>query len=116
MVSLRLPKNERLLKRAEFVNLNRSGIRRYTEHFILIVKKNDLGITRLGITIGKKFGKAVKRNRTKRLIREFFRLNKSDLIQGYDIVVIVKNDATHLDSEKIKDELGTVAFNKKIHA
>jgi ribonuclease P protein component len=116
MGSLRFPKNERLLKRAEFVNLNRSGSRHYTDHFVLIYKKNDLGITRLGITIGKKVGKAVKRNRTKRLIREFFRLNKSDLIQGYDIVVIGKKDASYLDIEKIKDELGSVAFNKKMPA
>jgi len=116
MGSLRFPKNERLLKRGDFVNLNRSGSRHYTDHFIVIHRKNGLGFTRLGVTVGKKVGKAVKRNRIKRLIREFFRHNKSDLIQGYDIAVIVKRDASHLDIEKIKDELGSVTFNKEMPA
>ena len=114
MGSLRFPKNERLLKRGDFVNLNRSGVRHYTAHFVVIHKKNDLGVTRLGITVGKKVGKAVKRNRIKRLIREFFRQNKSDLVQGQDIAIIVKRDANHLNTEKIKDELGSVTFNKEM--
>jgi ribonuclease P protein component len=113
MGSSRLPKNERLLKRGDFVNLNRGGSRHYTEHFVVIYKKNSLGITRLGITAGKRVGKAFKRNRIRRLIREFFRLNKPDLIQGYDINIIVKSDMSHLDGQKIKDELGSVISTKK---
>ena len=114
MGSPRFPKNERLLKRGDFVNLNRAGSRHYTEHFVVIYIKNSLGITRLGITVGKKIGKAFKRNRIKRLIREFFRLNKSDLIQGYDISIIVKSDMSHLDGQKIKDELDSVISIKKM--
>ncbi|MBW2169268.1 MAG: ribonuclease P protein component, partial [Deltaproteobacteria bacterium] len=73
-----------MLNRADFVNLNRSGQRHHTKHFIVILKENGLGITRLGLTVSRKTGNAVKRNRVKRLIREFFRLNDTYFPQGYD--------------------------------
>jgi ribonuclease P protein component len=113
MGSFSFPKKERLLNRADFVNLNRLGERHHTRHFTLTIKKNGLGITRLGITATKKVGNAVKRNRIKRLIREFFRLNKSKFPQGYDIVIAAKKNASYLDKRKAKEELAEVIFDKK---
>jgi ribonuclease P protein component len=89
------------------------GKRHYTRHFIVIIKQNGLGITRLGVTVSKKMGNAVKRNRVKRLIREFFRLNNSKIPHGYDIVVTAKKDASYLDLWKTKDELAAIFFRKK---
>jgi len=99
------PKRERLLRRADFVNANRSGKRCHMRHFIALARKNELGITRLGVTASKKVGNAVKRNRAKRLIREFYRLNKAHLPQGYDIVVIAKKGAGYLSFRKAEKEL-----------
>ncbi|MBW2033337.1 MAG: ribonuclease P protein component [Deltaproteobacteria bacterium] len=106
-------KKKRILNRADFVNLNRSGQRHHTKHFIVILKENGLGITRLGLTVSRKTGNAVKRNRVKRLIREFFRLNDTYFPQGYDIVITAKKDASYLDLRKIKNELGEILINKK---
>ena len=89
------------------------GKRHHTRHFVVIIKENGLGIARLGVTVSKKAGNAVKRNRVKRLIREFFRLNNSKIPQGYDIVVTAKKDASYLDLWKTKDELGAIFFKKK---
>jgi ribonuclease P protein component len=106
MGSFSFPKTERLLNRKDFVNLNRSGKRYRTEHFTIILKENGLGRTRLGITASKQIGNAVKRNKVKRLIREFFRLNKEVFPQGFDIVVSAKKGADGLDYWKVKEELG----------
>jgi len=83
----------------------------------VIYAPNDLGITRLGITVSKKIGNAVKRNRIKRVIRELFRLNKNRFPVGYDIVIVARRDASHLSYYTVLDEFLRVEFdiyNKKI--
>ena len=70
----------------------------------------------MGITASKRVGNAVKRNRAKRLIREFFRLNKSGFPPGYDIVISAKKNAGSLDFQRIKDELSDVIFDKNFIA
>jgi ribonuclease P protein component len=110
------PKNERLLKRGDFVNLNRAGKRYYSKRFTAIIKRNKLGITKLGVTVSKKVGKAVQRNRTKRLIREFFRLNKQSMPQGYDIVIVAKKNACNLDLKTVQKDLSKIFINKSLCA
>jgi ribonuclease P protein component len=53
-----------------------------------------MGISRLGITVSKKVGSAAERNRIRRLVREFFRLNRSRLSTPQDIVIIAKRNIT----------------------
>jgi ribonuclease P protein component len=115
MKSFSFPKKERLLNRGDFVNLNRSGKRHHTRHFVVVFKENEIDTTRLGITVSKKIANAAKRNKAKRLIREYFRLNKATLPKGYDIVIAAKQDASHLDLWKIEKELGEVISEKKFH-
>ncbi|MDB9822249.1 ribonuclease P protein component [Deltaproteobacteria bacterium] len=113
MESSLFPKNERLLNRKDFVNLNRLGKRYRTKHFTVIFKENGLGISRLGITVSKKIGNAVKRNRVKRYIREFFRANKKKFPNDFDVVIIANKGANDLIFCKIKEELGEIIPDKK---
>ena len=53
-------------------------------------KPNGLGYSRLGLSVGKRFGNAVRRNGVKRLLRESFRLCCGDFVRGYDLVVVVR--------------------------
>jgi ribonuclease P protein component len=106
------PKRDRLLNRKDFVNLNRLGKRYHTKHFLVIVKENVTGANRLGITVTKKIGNAVKRNKVKRLAREFFRLNKHHLSKDCDIVIIGKKNSFLLNFTELKEELGEIILDK----
>ena len=83
------PKEYRLRKRREFRKVYEEGQKIYSQYFTIHALRNQLGHPRLGITVTRKIGKSVVRNRWKRLIREAFRLNKHKL-PSWDIVVTVK--------------------------
>ena len=106
------PKQERLLNRKDFVNLNRLGKRYHTKHFLVIIEENKTEINRLGVTVTKKIGNAVKRNRVKRLAREFYRLNKHHFSKDCDIVIIGKKNSFLLNYKDIKEELGEIILDK----
>lgn len=65
------------------------------------VRPNRLGRNRLGITTSAKLGKAVVRNLMRRRVREIFRLRGDRLQQGYDLVVVVRRQATSRDYWKL---------------
>jgi ribonuclease P protein component len=73
-----------------------------SDRLILIyVGENGLPHPRLGLSVSRKVGPAVVRNRWKRLLREAFRLSRVELPEGLDIVVIPRADAEPaLDSLK----------------
>ena len=98
-------REERIRKRNDFITVYRTGVRIATRHFVVYVCKNQLGSRRLGVSIGKKIGNAVKRNRIKRLLREFFRLNKDILPDSHDFVIVATRDASSLHYRVICEEL-----------
>jgi len=105
MKSLSLTKKERILKRSNFININRHGRRIHTQHFTIIAQPNSRDITRLGITVSRRVGHSVKRNRLKRLIREFFRHYKDQIPGGYDLVVIPLQTIEELSFSAVCEEL-----------
>lgn len=61
-----------------------------TPHFLLLVHENMQGDRKLGITIRKKTGGAVVRNHMRRLVREFYRLNKDLFPDGQNNLLKIK--------------------------
>jgi len=99
------PKAAHLTRRSEFLSLSRGGRRVHTSHFVVISKANNKGQTRLGITVSAKVGKAVIRNRIKRLVREFFRRHRREIPSSQDIVVIARRGLGRLSLETVSKEL-----------
>jgi ribonuclease P protein component len=83
------PKSLRLLSRGQFLAMNgRDQARLRLEGYLVVARQNRLGHNRLGVTTTRKVGKAVARNRFKRLAREFFRRNQASWPQGFDLLFI----------------------------
>ena len=78
----------RLKKQADFQKLFGRGKRAFSPSLTLLYRPSDK--LRMGISIGKKHGKAVKRNRIKRLLREAFRLEAGELRGKYSIILVPK--------------------------
>lgn len=93
-------KADRLLSRTEFLRLARSGKRIQNKHFIAVYSSGRTDSVRLGITVTKKVGPAVTRNRIKRYSREYFRLNRHKFTGIWDINIIAKQEAATLSSEQ----------------
>ncbi len=70
-------------------------------------------LNRVGITVTKKLGSAVVRNRAKRIIREGYRLSdmKAKIKRGFLIVIVARNNIVKAKSTDIERDL-SVAFNK----
>jgi ribonuclease P protein component len=99
-----LTKKERLLKHNEFIRKS-STQRRAFPHFLVILKPNSLGITRLGLAVGKNRGGAVQRNRIKRLLREFFRRSKTRFPISQDIIIVALKGSDPLTYRQVFEEL-----------
>lgn len=111
MGSYSFPKTERLLKRASFLKLSRFGKKIQTRCFIAKIQQGDTENNRIGITVSKRVGKAVERNRIKRLIREYYRNTQRSLKGNRDINIIAKNHAAGLENRQVFDELD-ILFTK----
>ncbi|MBQ1282104.1 MAG: ribonuclease P protein component [Oscillospiraceae bacterium] len=58
---------------------------------VVYCRKNKLGENRIGITVSKKLGHAVVRNRTRRRIREAYRLHEDAFRPGFDVVIVARS-------------------------
>jgi len=110
-----LRKEERLRKKTDFETIAKEGIRRHTKNFLIIARKNERGFSRMGAVASKKVGKAVERNRVKRLMREFFRRNKDRLPPSTDYVFVGKKGAQSLHYAQVVNELGALAKLRTEH-
>ncbi|BAK81907.1 ribonuclease P protein component [Candidatus Arthromitus sp. SFB-rat-Yit] len=83
--------------------------------FILYIYKNkkNLEINRLGISISKKVGKSVLRNKIRRYVYEIYRLNLYKLKTGYDIVFIVRVAAKDKNYSEVEKSINKL-FNKSL--
>jgi ribonuclease P protein component len=100
------PVLERLRKRAEFLAV-RGGEKRRGPLFLLeVLDREDAGPPRLGITVTKKTGNAVQRNRIRRRLKEACRVHAAaEMKPGSDYVIVGRRELLDAPFDRIKDEL-----------
>ena len=78
-------------------------------YLVLYARKNRTDTNRVGITVGKKLGHAVVRNRVRRRLREVYRLNEDKFQSSWDIVVVARTRAVYADFAQLVDAYMTAA-------
>jgi ribonuclease P protein component len=101
-------RERKISKKADFWGDRGRRKRFETEHFRLILRKNNKDVKRLGLAVGKKAGGAVSRNRIKRLVREFFRLNRERMPESSDLIVLAKENIEIDGYREVFDELRVI--------
>ena len=94
-------KDDRILKRPEFLRLSRCGKKIQNRHFLIFYAPGRENRTRLGVTITKRVGNAVTRNRLKRLARECFRKGRHRFKGAWDISLIAKKTSADLPAQRV---------------
>jgi len=108
------PKRCRILRRGEFLRIQGQGHRVHGKRLVFQFLPASGRESRVGITVSKKVGNAVVRNRIKRWIREAFRRHpelrprRGDAQRPYDLVITAKRDATGFAWLPIHDEIVSV--------
>lgn len=118
------PPRLRIRRRREFLAVQRSGRKHHLSSFLVFVaprkppladaspEVSDLDVggppTRLGITVTRKIGGAVVRNRIKRLVREVFRRQRRRFAGGLDMVWVAKRQAAAVAYEQVAADFETL--------
>ncbi|SHM18495.1 ribonuclease P protein component [Caldanaerovirga acetigignens] len=108
-----MEKRLRLTKNFEFISVYKKGRRAGCPLFTMYAKENDLGYTRLGVSVSKKIGRSVARNKVKRRIKEAFRTSYDSIKKGFDVVISVKEDVKKADYKEIKGQM--IVLLKKLN-
>ncbi|MDH7570953.1 MAG: ribonuclease P protein component [Armatimonadota bacterium] len=100
-----LPRHERLTRSGAFRAILARG-RAYRGRYVgLHFLPRAGGPSRLGVSVGKRVGGAVQRNRVKRLLREAFRANKNRLRGSFDVVLVGRPETAQVRLEAVQREL-----------
>ncbi|MCW5212717.1 ribonuclease P protein component [Desulfobulbus sp. TB] len=115
-----LRKLRKLRKTWEFNRVYRDGVRLYGKGFTLVYLHNEQtsGCTgsRLGISVPRKVGNAVQRNRIKRIIREAFRLHREVFPQQSDIVFAVRPGISLAGMQAVRDAVARLTGTRRTTA
>ncbi|WP_409227358.1 ribonuclease P protein component [Gudongella sp. SC589] len=100
-----MEKKNRLRKNMEFKKVYKARKNFWNRNLILYIRRNGTKETRIGVSITRKVGNAVVRNKLKRRIKELNSRYIENLKSGYDIVIIPKKNAVDLSFKDLESAL-----------
>jgi ribonuclease P protein component len=113
------PKRRRLLKSSDFKRVFQQGRRQSVPEFTLAyrvrpLKEGQVVPPRLGLSVSRKAGGSVQRNKLKRRLREIFRLNQEKLVPGAELVFVPRKEATALGYLELQRKIFGVLSRGKL--
>jgi ribonuclease P protein component len=109
------PSSCRLRTSREYTQVWRKGQRCHTTHLLVIACSGATSEARLGISVGRKVGNAVCRNRIKRWIREFFRKRRTGIGAAVELSVVVKPGTAAIGHAELDLELQEALRRLRVH-
>lgn len=95
-------KRFRLRSSSEFQRVYKLGYQESLKYYSFFIYDNELGYPRVGIVVSSQVGKAVERNRIKRVIRELFRKNKGEF-DAFDLIVQAHPVSEQANNPKLRE-------------
>jgi ribonuclease P protein component len=102
---------ESLKKNRDFLYLYKKGKFLAARIMVVHCKPNNSKINRLGVSVSKKAGNSVRRNRVRRIIKENYRLMEGNIVPGYNIIIVYRNIKEIPEFTAFKKEMKYI-FNK----
>ena len=102
-------KMEILKKNKEFQRVYRRGVSAGDEVLVVFLLPNRAGKVRFGFSVSKKVGKAVVRNRVRRVLREICRLNENWFPTGHDVVIMARSAAREMGFRELAEHVRKLA-------
>jgi len=106
------PQINRIRSQQDFADIYSARQRAGDQCLLVFAVKNHLDRSRLGVSVSRKNGNAVKRVRKKRLIREAFRLVQHQLPQGLDLIVVPRAE---VDADLKEYQLSLKRLTQKLY-
>jgi len=91
-----------------FNDIIKNGNQTKTRYFYIYYKENELDYPRFGIAVGKKIGKAVIRNKYKRIIRNILMENKKTFQNNRDYIIMIKKTGLDKSYLELKEDLQNI--------
>lgn len=98
-------RRRKLKARSEFLGVFRNSAPVKTDFYKVYCQENRMNFSRLGVSVSRVVGNSVKRNRIKRVVREWFRLNSGSFSRSVDVVFTFTKGIPAFTGKKLREAL-----------